>query len=57
MKRRDGTMLRKILLIVSLFFMSAVMLMTPLAAQSDPTDPEEVAQYESRPSKGRGGGD
>ena len=47
MKRRDGTMLRKMFLICSLFFISVVVLMFPLDAQSDPADPEEVAHMKA----------
>ena len=37
-------MRRKILSICSFFIMPAVLLMTPLVAQSDPADLEEVAR-------------
>ena len=47
MKRRDGTMLCKILLTFSLFFIPVVVLMAPLAAQSDPLDLEEVAHMKA----------
>ncbi len=40
-------MLRKIVLIFSLFIISAVVLMTPLVAHSDPADPEEVAHMKA----------
>ena len=40
-------MLRKTISIFSLFIISAVVLMIPLEAQSDPADPEEVAHMKA----------
>ena len=48
-------MLRKTFLIFSLFIIPAVVLMTPLAAQSDTADPEEVAHMKSGHQKVEGG--
>ena len=42
-------MLRRIFSIFSLFIIPAVVLMTPLAAQSDPADLGRSRSYESRP--------
>jgi hypothetical protein len=47
-------MLRKIYSIFSLFIIPAVVLMTPLAAQSNPTDLEEVARMKSGHQKVEG---
>jgi hypothetical protein len=47
-------MLRKIFSIFSLFIIPAVVLMTPLAAQSDPADPEEVAHMKAGHKKVEG---
>ena len=47
-------MLRKIFWTFSLFIVPAVVLMTPLAAQSDLTDPEEVARMKSGHQKVNG---
>ena len=47
-------MLRKVFSIFSLFIMPAVVLMTPLAAQSDPADPEEVAHIKAGHKKVEG---
>jgi hypothetical protein len=48
-------MLRKIFLIFSLFIIPAVVLMIPLAAQSDPANPEEVDRMKSGHQKVEGG--
>jgi len=40
-------MLRKIFVIFSVLFIPAVVLMTPLAAQSDPANPEEIAHMKA----------
>ena len=48
------TMLRKTFSILSIFIISAVLLMTPLAAQSDTADPEEVAHMKSGHQKVEG---
>ena len=47
-------MLRKIFSIFSFFIIPAVVLMTPLAAQSDPADPEEVAHMKAGHKKVEG---
>ena len=47
-------MLRKIFSLFSLFVIPAVVLMTPLAAQSDPADPEEVAHMKAGHKRWRG---
>ncbi len=47
-------MLRKIFSIFSFFIVPAVVLMTPLAAQSDPADPEEVAHMKAGHKKVEG---
>jgi len=47
-------MLRRIFLIFSLFIIPAVVLMTPLAAQSDTADPEEVAHMKAGHKKVEG---
>jgi hypothetical protein len=47
-------MFHKIFSICSLFIIPAVMLMTPLAAQSDPADPEEVAHMKAGHKKVEG---
>ena len=47
-------MLRKICSIFSLFIIPAIVLMTPLAAQSDPADPEEVAHMKAGHKKVEG---
>ena len=57
MERRDGTMLRKVFSIFSLFIIPAVVLTTPLAVQSDPVDPEDVARMKSGHQKVEGVGD
>jgi hypothetical protein len=49
-----ATMLRKIFSIFSLFIIPAVMLMTPLLAQSDPADSEEVAHMKAGHQKVEG---
>ena len=54
MERRDGTMLRKVFSIFSLFIIPAVVLTTPLAVQSDPVDPEDVARMKSGHQKVEG---
>ncbi|HSL03758.1 MAG TPA: hypothetical protein VK901_09505 [Nitrospiraceae bacterium] len=53
-KQWGDTMLRKIFPIFSLFIIPAVLLMTPLAAHSDPADPEEVAHMKSGHQKVEG---
>jgi hypothetical protein len=52
--KEGGTMLRKIFSIFSLFIIPAVVLMTPLAAQSDSADPEEVAHMKAGHKKVEG---
>src|SRR2546423_423754 len=47
-------MLRKIFSIFSLFILPVAVLMTPLAAQSDPADPEEVAHMKAGHKKVEG---
>ena len=47
-------MLRKIFSIFSLFIIPAIVLMSPLAAQSDPADPEEVAHMKAGHKKVEG---
>jgi hypothetical protein len=47
-------MLRKIFSIFSLFIIPAAVLMIPLEAQSDPTDPEEVAHMKAGHKKVEG---
>ncbi|HEX4967264.1 MAG TPA: hypothetical protein VFV44_01990 [Nitrospiraceae bacterium] len=47
-------MLRKIFLLFSLFVIPAVVLMTPLEAQSDPADSEEVAHMKAGHKKVEG---
>ena len=47
-------MLHKIFSIFSVFIIPAVVLMTPLAAQSDPADPEEVAHMKAGHKKVEG---
>jgi hypothetical protein len=47
-------MFRKIFSIISLFIIPAVVLMTPLAAQSDPADPEEVIHMKAGHKKVEG---
>jgi hypothetical protein len=49
-----ATMLRKIFSIFSIFIIPAVVLMTPLLAQSDPADPEEVAHMKAGHKKVEG---
>jgi hypothetical protein len=49
-----ATMLRKIFSIFSLFIIPAVVLMTPLLAQSDPADPEEVTHMKAGHKKVEG---
>ena len=47
-------MLRKIFLIFSVLFIPAVVLMTPLAAQSEPANPEEIAHMKAGHKKVEG---
>ena len=47
-------MLRKIFVIFSVLFIPAVVLMTPLAAQSDPANPEEIAHMKAGHKKVEG---
>ena len=47
-------MLRKILSIFSVLFVSAVVLMNPLTAQSDPANPEEIAHMKAGHKKVEG---
>src|SRR6478735_2347131 len=47
-------MLRKIFVIFSVLFIPAVVLMTPLAAQADPADPEEIAHMKAGHKKVEG---
>ena len=47
-------MLRKIFSIFSVLFIPAVVLMTPLAAQSDPANPEEIAHMKAGHKKVEG---
>jgi hypothetical protein len=47
-------MLRKIFVIFSVLFISAVVLMTPLTAQSDPANPEEIAHMKAGHKKVEG---
>ena len=47
-------MLRKIFSIFSIFIIPAVVLMTPLIVQSDPTNPEEVAHMKAGHQKVEG---
>ena len=47
-------MLHKLFSIFSVFIIPAVVLMTPLAAQSDPVDPEEVAHMKAGHKKVEG---
>lgn len=54
MERRDGTVLRKVFSIFSSFIIPAVVLTIPLAAQSDPVDPEDVARMKSGHQKVEG---
>ena len=49
-----ATMLRKIFSIFSLFIIPVVVLMTPLLAQSDPADPEEVTHMKAGHKKVEG---
>ena len=50
----ETTMRRKICSIFSLFIMPAIVLITPLAAQSNSVDPEEVARMKSGHQKVEG---
>ena len=54
MKQRDDITFCKIFLTFSLFFIPAVMLMAPLAAQSNPLDLEEVAHMKAGHQKVEG---
>jgi len=47
-------MLRKIFVIFSVLFIPAVVLMTPLAAQSDPANPQEIAHMKAGHKKVEG---
>ena len=47
-------MLRKIFVIFSVLFLPAVMVMTPLTAQSDPANPEEIAHMKAGHKKVEG---
>jgi len=47
-------MLRKIFVIFSVLFIPVVVLMTPLAAQSDPANPEEIAHMKAGHKKVEG---
>ena len=47
-------MLRKIFVIFSVLFIPAVVLMTPLAAQSDPANPEEIVHMKAGHKKVEG---
>jgi hypothetical protein len=49
-------MRRELFSLCSLFIMPAVVLMTPLVAQSDPVDLEEVARMKVGHQKVEGGG-
>ena len=53
-RTKDGTMLRKVFSIFSLFIIPAVVLTTPLAAQSNPADLEEVTRMKSGHQKVEG---
>ena len=54
LKNGGATMLRKIFSIFSLFIIPVVVLMTPLLAQSDPADPEEVTHMKAGHKKVEG---